>query len=127
MSCRVPSHAQRKLVRVSTMMSEERVLLDVRYIESGCERMRRLDFGDDDDAVRERMALHLEWDDAIGQLPKIVEAYEQGRLSAATVAKMRRVAQDVSALLPEIRRIRFPLPDTDALARALRDAPARTA
>jgi hypothetical protein len=73
------------------------------------------------------MALHAEWDDAIGQLPKIVEAYEHRRLSAATVAEMRRVAREVSALLPEIRRIRFPLPDTDALARALRDAPARTA
>lgn len=109
------------------MMTDERALIELRYIESGCQRMRRLDFGDDDDAVRERMALHLEWDDAIGQLPKIVEAYEHGRLSATTVAEMRRVAQDVSDLLPEIRRIRFPLPDNDALARALRDAPARTA
>lgn len=109
------------------MMSEERVLLDLRYIERGCERMRRLDFGDSMEAVRERMALHAEWDDAIGQLAKIVEAYEHGRLSAATVAEMRRVTRKVSALLPELRRIRFPLPDTDALARALRDAPARTA
>jgi len=109
------------------MMSEERALLDLRYIESGCQRMRRLDFGDDDDAVRERMALRLEWDDAIGQLPKIVEAYEHGRLNAVTIAELRRVAREVTALLPEIRRIRFPLPDTDALARALRDAPARTA
>jgi hypothetical protein len=109
------------------MISDERALLDLRYIESGCDRLRRLDFGDSIEAVRERMALHAEWDDAIGQLPKIVEAYEHGRLSTATVAELRRVAQDVSALLPEIRRIRFPLPDAEALARALRDAPARTA
>ena len=102
-------------------------MIDLHYIGRGCERMRRLDFGDSDEAVRERMALHAEWDDAIGQLPKIVEAYEHGRLTDATVAEMRRVAQEVEALLPEIRRIRFPLPDTDALARALRDAPARTA
>jgi len=110
-----------------TMMSEKRALIDLRYIEHGCERMYRLDFGDDDDAVRERMALHAEWDDAIGQLPKIVEAYEHGRLSAETITEMRRVSQEVAALLPEIRRIRFPLPDADALARALQDAPARTA
>ena len=109
------------------MMSDERALLDLQYIGRGCERMRRLDFGDSLEAVREHMALRLEWDDAIGHLPKIVEAYEQGRLSPATIAEMRRVAQDVSALLPEIRRIRFPLPDAEALARALRDAPARTA
>jgi hypothetical protein len=109
------------------MMSDERALIDLQYIGHGCERMRRLDFGDDDEAVRERMALHLEWDDAIGQLPKIVEAYEHGRLSEATIAELRRVAQDVAALLPEIVRIRFPLPDADALARALRDTPARTA
>ena len=109
------------------MMSDERALIDLQYIGRGCKRMRRLDFGDTDEAVRERMALHLEWDDAIGQLPKIVEAYEHGHLSEATVAEMRRVAQEVAALLPEIRRIRFPLPDADALGRAQRDAPARTA
>jgi hypothetical protein len=114
-------------VAVPTMMSEKRALLDLRYIEHGCERMRRLDFGNDDDAVRERMALRLEWDDAIGQLPKIVEAYEHGRLSETTIAEMRRVAQGVAARFPEITRIRFPLPDVEALARALRDAPARTA
>src|SRR4051794_7019343 len=110
-----------------TMMSEKRALIDLRYIEHGCERMYRLDFGDDDDAVRERMALHAEWDDAIGQLPKIVEAYEHGRLSEATIAELQRVARDVTALLPEIMRIRFPLPDNRVLARALDDAPARTA
>ena len=109
------------------MMSDRRALLDLRYIDSGCERMRRLDFGDSQDAVRERMALRLEWDDAIDQLPKIVDAYEHGALSEPTIAEMHRVAQEVAALLPEIRRIRFPLPDPEALARALHDAPARTA
>jgi hypothetical protein len=102
-------------------------MIELRYIEHGCQRMRRLDFGDDDEAVRERQALYLEWDDGIGQLPKIVEAYEHGGLSTETVAEMRRVAREVDTLVPEIRRIRFPLPDPDALARALRDAPARTA
>src|SRR3954470_16326568 len=109
------------------MLSDKHALIDIQYIGRGCERLRRLDFGDDDDAVRERMALHLEWDDAIGQLPKIVEAYEHGHLSEATITEMRRVAQEVASLLPEIRRIRYPLPDTEALARALQDAPARTA
>jgi hypothetical protein len=108
------------------MMSDQRALIDLRYISTGCERMRNLDFGDDDEAVRERMALRLEWDDAIGQLPKIVDAYERGALSEETVAKLRDVAQEVKALLPEIERIRFRLPDADALARARRDAPART-
>ena len=89
--------------------------------------MRRLDFGDDDEAVRERMALHAEWDDGIGQLPKIVDAYEHGVLSETTIAEMHRVAREVVALLPEIRRIQFPLPNPEALARALHDAPARTA
>jgi hypothetical protein len=89
--------------------------------------MRRLDFGDDDEAVREVEALHLEWDDAIGQLPKIVEAYEHGHLSDETVAEMHRVAREIDALVPEMKRIQFPLPAPDALARALQDAPARTA
>jgi hypothetical protein len=107
------------------MMSDERAMIDLRYISSGCARMRQLDFGDDIDALRERMALHLEWDDAIGQLPKIVAAFEQGGLSEATITKLRSVAQEVTALLPEIERLRFRLPDTDALARARRDTPAR--
>jgi hypothetical protein len=73
------------------------------------------------------MALYVEWDDAIGQLPKIVAAYENGALSKATVDKLRSVAQEVTALLPEIERIRFRLPDADALARARQDTAARTA
>ena len=87
--------------------------------------MRNLDFGDDLEAVRERMALHAEWDDAIGQLPKIVEAYEHGRLSKTTIAGLRSVAYEVTDLLPEIERIRFRLPDLDALARARGAAAAR--
>lgn len=114
-------------LNVSTMMSNERAIIDLRHISGGCERMRSLDFGDDDDAVRERMALRLEWDDAIGQLPKIVDAYEHGTLSQGTITKLRSVAQEVSALLPEIERIRFRLPDAEALARALRGTAARTA
>jgi hypothetical protein len=109
------------------MMSNQRATIDLRYISSGCERMRHLDFGDDDDAVRERMALRLEWDDAIGQLPKIVDAYERGALSRDTIAKLRDVAREVTALLPEIERIRFRMPDVEALDRARRDAPARSA
>ena len=89
--------------------------------------MHNLAFGDDDEAVRERMALHVEWDDAIGQLPKIVAACEHGNLSEATIAELRRVAQEVTALLPEIGRIRFRLPDAEALARARRVAATRTA
>jgi hypothetical protein len=108
-------------------MSNERAMIDLRYIRSGCARMRALDFGDGDEAVRERMALRLEWDDAIGQLPKIVAAYERGGLSEATVIELRNVAQEVTALLPEIERIRFRLPDREALARATRAAVARTA
>lgn len=108
------------------MMSDERAMIDLRYISSGCARMRELDFGDHDEAVRERMALYVEWDDAIGQLPKIVAAYEHGGLSKGTVDKLRSVAQEVTALLPEIERIRFRMPDAEALARARRDTAART-
>jgi len=101
-------------------------MIDLRYISSGCARMRDLDFGDDDEAVRERMALYVEWDDAIGQLPKIVAAYESGALRKETVARLRSVAQKVTALLPEIERIRFRLPDAEALKRARQDTAART-
>jgi hypothetical protein len=100
-------------------------MIDLRYIGRGCARLRHLDFGDDDDAVRDRMALRLEWDDAIGQLPKIVAAHERGNLSAATGAELRRVAQEVTTLLPEIERIRFRMPDGEALARAIRQPVAR--
>lgn len=89
--------------------------------------MRVLDFGDDDDAVRERMALYVEWDDAIWQLPKIVESYERGALSDATIIRLHEVAQEVTALLPEIARINYRMPDAEALARARRAAVARTA
>ena len=115
------------LLGVLPMMTDQRAMIDLRYISSGCERMRKLEFGDDDEALRERMALRLEWDDAIGQLPTIVDAYEHGGLSMVTVAKLRDVAQDVTALLPEIERIRFRMPDAEALARARQDTPARTA
>ena len=109
------------------MTPDERAMIDLRYIRSGCARMRVLDFGDDDDAVRERMALHAEWDDASWQLPEIVAAYEAGRLREATIAELRRVAQEVTAVLPEIERIRFRRPDREALARALHATVARTA
>ena len=109
------------------MMTDERAMIDLRYISSGCERMRNLDFGNDDEAVRERMALYVEWDDAIGQLPKIVEAYAHGALTKNTVAKLRDVVREVTALLPEIERIRFRMPNAEALARARQDTPARTA
>ncbi len=106
-------------------MSDDRAMIDLRYISSGCERMRNLDFGDDLEAVRERMALHAEWDDAIGQLPKIVAAFERGVLGRVTVEQLGSVAQEVTDLLPEIERIRFRLPDLDALARARGAAAAR--
>ena len=109
------------------MMSDERAMIDLRYIGSGCARMRDLDFGDDDEAVRERMALRLEWDDAIGQLPKIVDAWERGALSQGTIANLRSVAHEVTALLPEIERIRFRMPDAEALSRARQDTAARRA
>jgi hypothetical protein len=109
------------------MTPDERATIDLKYISSGCARMRILDFGDDDDAVRERMALRLEWDDAIGQLPKIVDAYQRGDLSESSVASLRNVAQEVTALLPEIERIGFRMPNAEALARARRTATARTA
>ena len=56
-----------------------------------------------------------------------MDAYERGVLSKVTVDKLRSVAQEVTALLPEIERIRFRLPDAEALARARQDTTARTA
>jgi hypothetical protein len=92
---------------------------DLRYIQRGCTRFRQLDLSDDDDAVRERMALDAEWDDAIGALPRIVAEAEHGKLSPPTLQLLREVAEEVARTLPTIRQLRYPLPDASALAKAL--------
>jgi hypothetical protein len=68
--------------------------------------------------VREREAFPVEWGNIIGRLAK-VEAYERrGALRPSSVAELRQVAQELTELLPTMRRLGLRLPDLDALARA---------
>lgn len=67
---------------------------------------------------RERQAFPLEWDNALDRLVDIEALARHGGLSAARIAELRAVADELAALIPTMRRCRLRLPDLDALARA---------
>src|SRR3954469_21468699 len=67
---------------------------------------------------REREVFPYEWDNVIGRLAK-VEALAQRRApKPAAIVELRAVAEELTELLPTMRRLRLRLPDADALQRA---------
>src|SRR6266540_3848310 len=67
---------------------------------------------------REREAFPYEWDNIIGRLAKVEALAQRQLLKPAAIAELRAVADELTDLLPTMRRLRLRLPDADALQRA---------
>ena len=73
---------------------------------------------DDDDAVRERMALRAEWNNVAGRIVRRDLTAQDGWLSSPRVDELAVVARELLALVPVMRARRYHLPDLDSLTRA---------
>jgi hypothetical protein len=67
---------------------------------------------------REREAFPFEWDNIIGRVGKLQALAEAGALPSDGCADLRCIAEELSALVPTMQRLRLRVPDLDALARA---------
>jgi hypothetical protein len=68
--------------------------------------------------VRERQAFPLEWDNAIDRLVDVEGMARDRQLDAEGIQELRRIAGELTELLPTMRRLRLRLPDAGALERA---------
>jgi hypothetical protein len=66
----------------------------------------------------ERQAFPLEWDNIIGRVAKVEALARDGVLRPEALAELHLVAEELTALLPTMRRLQVRLPDLEALARA---------
>ena len=67
---------------------------------------------------RERQAFPIEWGNIIGRLAKVEALASRGVLRPAARDELRQVADELTQLLPTMRRLGVRLPDLDALERA---------
>jgi hypothetical protein len=105
------------------MNADERAWRDLRVLRGMIGRLRSIPDGDDDDSVRERMALRAEWNNVVNRVGRLDAAAQQGELSAHRVVELGDVARELTTLLPQIKARRYHLPDFEALKRAA-DRPA---
>ena len=66
----------------------------------------------------ERQAFPLEWANIIGRLAKVELMAQRGELRPDALAELHRVAEELTELLPTMRRLHLRLPDLEALERA---------
>jgi len=66
----------------------------------------------------ERESLRPEWDNIIGRAGKLTALAEVGALRPAALDELRRIAEELTELLPTMQRLRLRTPDLEALARA---------
>lgn len=69
---------------------------------------------------RERQAFPIEWGNVIGRLAKVEAMGAHGTLRPAAREELRQVAEELTELLPTMRRLGLRLPDLEALERARR-------
>jgi hypothetical protein len=67
---------------------------------------------------RERQAFPLEWDNAIDGLIDVEEMAQAGDLRKDALAELHAIAEELTELLPTMRRLHLRLPDLEALERA---------
>src|SRR5437763_5835446 len=67
---------------------------------------------------RERQAFPLEWDNAIDRLIDVEQMAQRGVLRPDALTELHLVAEELTDLLPTMRRLRLRLPDLEALERA---------
>src|SRR5438046_2170032 len=105
---------------MATMTTDERGYHYLRSLHRWIVRLRHFavvhDSPDLDPA--ERQAFPLEWDNIIGRLAKVEAMAQRGQLRPDAVVDLHRVAEELTELLPTMRRLRLRLPDLEALERA---------
>jgi hypothetical protein len=112
---------------MSMMSTDERARRDLVIFRDMVTRLRFTPTGDDDDSVRERMALRAEWNNAAGRIARLDEAAQRHELNPERVDELAAIARELTDLLPELKARRYHLPDPAALARAAgRPAAAQT-
>src|SRR6266536_614318 len=109
------------------MTPDDQARHDLHSLRRVAARMRSIPSGDDDGAVRERMALRAEWNNMVGWIARVESLAQAGRLDAVTVEELGHVARELTDLLPTMERHRYHLPDREALRRASSHAAARSA
>jgi hypothetical protein len=67
---------------------------------------------------RRRQAFPREWDTVMDRFAKVEALAARGALTPAARAELRRVADELTELLPTMRRLGVRLPDLEALERA---------
>jgi hypothetical protein len=102
------------------MTTDERIEHHLRSLHRWAGRLREFaaayDSPDLDEA--ERQAFPLEWANIIGRLAKVELLAQRGELRPDALAELHRVAEELTELLPTMRRLRLRLPDLEALERA---------
>ena len=103
---------------MATMSSRDRARVYLRTYRDMIDRLRSIPDSDDDDAVRDRMALRAEWDNVAERVVQLDDMAQRGELTNEQIDEFASVARDLTALLPVLRERRYWLPDLDALGRA---------
>ena len=106
----------------SSMAQNERINVYLTALRRWARRLRMVgDFWDSPllDA-RERQAFPIEWGNVIGRLAKVEALGARGTLRPAAREELRQVAEELTELLPTMRRLGLSLPDLEALERARR-------
>jgi len=102
------------------MTTDERIEHDLKSLHRWAGHLREFavayDSPDLDPA--ERQAFPLEWANIIGRLAKVERFAERGELQPSALADLHAVAEELTELLPTMRRLRLRLPDLEALERA---------
>jgi hypothetical protein len=104
------------------MTPDDHAKHDLRSLREAAVRIRETPEGDDDDAVRERMALRAEWNNMVSWIARVESAARTGLLTEPTLVELGEVAIELRDLLPTMTKRRYHLPDADALDHAARRA-----
>src|ERR1043165_1183252 len=75
-------------------------------------------FGTADLDEQEEEAFPSEWNNVIDRLVDVEMIAQRSDLSPDTLAELHGIAEELTELLPTMRRLRLRLPDLDALERA---------
>jgi hypothetical protein len=103
-----------------SMTSDERIAHDINSLLHWAGRLRMMgDFwGSPLLDERERQAFPLEWDNILDRFEDVEALAARGALHPAARDELRRVAEELTELLPTMQRLGVRQPDAEALERA---------
>ena len=102
------------------MTTDERIQHDLRSLHRWAGHLRAFaaTYDAPDLNPAEREAFPLEWANIIGRLAKVERLAQGGELRPAALVDLHLVAEELTELLPTMRRLHLRLPDLEALERA---------